>query len=73
MPSSPTAATTASHCVRYASSRNRAWVIIEPHIDGETVSVAPHRTGAQTQIVGHPDSSVPVAQPGRLRIQSAVS
>ncbi|PRG10099.1 hypothetical protein C6Q14_05140 [Burkholderia ambifaria] len=40
---------------------------------GETVSVAPHRRDAQTQIVRRPDSGVPVDQPGRLRIQSAVS
>lgn len=40
---------------------------------GETASVAPGSTGAQTQIVPRAGSGVPVDQPGRLRIQSAVS
>ncbi len=39
----------------------------------ETASVAPARTCAQTQIVPRAGSGVPVDQPGRLRIQSAVS
>ncbi|KGC04493.1 hypothetical protein DM43_5091 [Burkholderia cepacia] len=40
---------------------------------GETASVAPRCTCAQTQIVPRAGGGVPVDQPGRLRIQSAVS
>ncbi len=40
---------------------------------GETISVAPRGVRAQTQIVPRVGSGVPVDQPGRLRIQSAVS
>ncbi|OXI60748.1 hypothetical protein CFB47_13365 [Burkholderia sp. AU27893] len=61
--------------MRYASSRNSACVVIgrASYRWGEAASVAPRGARAQTQIAPRAGGGVPVDQPGRLRIQSAVS